>query len=328
MEPQRRVQVVLGEAERADGLLRFVLEAEGFDLVGLASNDEELARVLRGARPSVVVLDGGISAAAALHARERVGDAALVVVWPDGVSAVIAEERVEPSMVIEELGDAVRRAADRVFTPIEPVMVPEAKADDPVVIVDTVLPATSQPPAPRRRGRRTQTLIAAATWFLVLTSLAAIATAVPQVMSTFRRGGTEHPSPATTPDPSARIDEPSEEIPDGQQDRCDDAANANGNDRSNGNGVRAQGCPSGGQPAGTGDHAGGRPDDPGSQGNDGSAGNGGSNGGPPADGPSSGDDVTQGGADDEHGAAGQGTGQEPREEHGRAGEAGRSDQHG
>ncbi len=53
MQRERRVQVVLGEAERADGLLRFVLEAEGFDLVGMASNEEELSRVLRGAKPSV-----------------------------------------------------------------------------------------------------------------------------------------------------------------------------------------------------------------------------------------------------------------------------------
>src|SRR5687768_12130152 len=107
MDQERRVQVVLGEAERTDGLLRFVLEAEGFDMVGLASNDEELSRVLRGARPSVVVLDGGISATAALEARERADGAALVVVWPEGVSAVLAEERVEPSMAIEDLGNAV-----------------------------------------------------------------------------------------------------------------------------------------------------------------------------------------------------------------------------
>lgn len=333
MEPQRRVQVVLGEAERADGLLRFVLEAEGFDLVGMASSDEELARVLRGARPSVVVLDGGISAAAALDARERVEDAALVVVWPDGVSAVIAEERVEPSMVIEELGDAVRRAADRVLTPVEPVVVPEAEADEPVVIVDAVLPAPSQAPTPRRRGRRMQTLIAAATWFLVLTSLAAIATAVPQVVNTLRRGATEHPSPTTTPGPAGRVDEPSTETPDeGQQDRCDDAVNGNANDRSNGNGVSAQGCPSGGQGAGAGNQ-GGRPEDPGSQGNGGSSGNPGSNGGPdggpPADEQATGDDGSPGQSGEEHGGAGQGNGQSSGEEqNGRAGEAGKSEQHG
>lgn len=336
MEPQRRVQVVLGEAERADGLLRFVLEAEGFDLVGMASSDEELARVLRGARPSVVVLDGGISAAAALDARERVEDAALVVVWPDGVSAVIAEERVEPSMVIEELGDAVRRAADRVLTPVEPVVVPEAEADEPVVIVDAVLPAPSaaagsapvQAPTPRRRGRRMQTLIAAATWFLVLTSLAAIATAVPQVVNTLRRGATERPSPTTTPAPTGGVEEPSTETDDEeQQDRCADAVNGNANDRSNGNGVSAQGCPTGGQGAGTGNQ-GGRPEDPGSQGNGGSSGDPGANGGPPADQEATGDEGSPGQSDEEHGGAGQGNGQSSSEEHGRAGEAGKSEQHG
>ncbi len=111
MDHQRTVQVVLGEAERTDGLLRFVLEAEGFDIVGLASDDHELVRVLRGARPAVVVLDGGISAAAALEARKGSHGAALVVVWPDGVSAAIAEERVDPYEAIADLGDAVRRAA-------------------------------------------------------------------------------------------------------------------------------------------------------------------------------------------------------------------------
>src|SRR4026208_277588 len=96
MDHQPRVQVVLGEAERTDGLLRFVLEAEGFDIVGLAPGDGELARVLRGARPTVVVLDGGISVAAALEAKQRSNGAALVVVWPDGASAGGAEGRGDP----------------------------------------------------------------------------------------------------------------------------------------------------------------------------------------------------------------------------------------
>ena len=69
IDRERRVQVVLGEAERT-GILRFVLEGEGFDIVGMASTDEELERVLLGARPSVIVLDGGISVAAALEARD------------------------------------------------------------------------------------------------------------------------------------------------------------------------------------------------------------------------------------------------------------------
>ena len=110
MDHQPRVQVVLGEAERTDGLLRFVLEGEGFHIIGLAADDRELTRVLRGARPAVVVLDGGISAAAALEARRSSPGASFVVVWPDGVSAAVAEEHVEPDLVISDLGDAVRES--------------------------------------------------------------------------------------------------------------------------------------------------------------------------------------------------------------------------
>ena len=246
MQPQRRVQVVLGEAERADGLLRFVLEAEGFDLVGLASSDEELERVLRGARPSVVVLDGGISAAAALRARESLEDAALVVVWPDGISAVLAEERVEPSLVIEDLGDAVRRAVDRVRPPIEPIVVLDADDDTTVVVAQTQTDPGHRSPSPRPctdadagagtrprpTGRRMQVLVAAATWFLVITALTAIATAVPHVVDTFRGGRSERPSTVTSPEPTGRSDPVTDEEPEGQQDRCDDAVN--GNDRRTG----------------------------------------------------------------------------------------------
>ena len=151
MQRERRVQVVLGEAERADGLLRFVLEAEGFDLIGMASNDEELSRVLRGAKPSVLVLDGGISAAAALDARQRINGAALVVVWPDGVSAVLAEERVEPHMVIEDLGDAVRRAAARVER-ADTIVVPEAETPVPAPEAAVSQDAPVEPNSHRSRS--------------------------------------------------------------------------------------------------------------------------------------------------------------------------------
>ena len=293
MEPHGRVQVVLGEAERADGLLRFVLEAEGFDLVGLASNDEELERVLRGARPSVVVLDGGISAAAALHARECLEDAALVVVWPDGVSSVLAEERVEPNLVIEDLGDAVRRAADRLRQPIEPIVpivVPDAEDDGAgVVLVESV--RTDPPPAPlsrpevrRRRpwlrGRKMQILVGATTWFLAITALAAIATAVPHVVDTFRGGRSPRLSPSVTTEPQSRTDTTSDQTSgEEQQDRCADPVSGEGNVTAPGNGtpVRAQGC----RPEkadGRNTDGGGRPDDPGSQGNGGASGSQGSNG--------------------------------------------------
>jgi hypothetical protein len=42
----RTIEIVLGEAEPNAGILRMILEAEGFHIVGHASNDEELHRVL------------------------------------------------------------------------------------------------------------------------------------------------------------------------------------------------------------------------------------------------------------------------------------------
>jgi hypothetical protein len=352
MQRERRVQVVLGEAERADGLLRFVLEAEGFDLIGLASSDEELSRVLRGAKPSVVVLDGGISAAAALDARQRIGGAALVVVWPDGVSAVLAEERVEPHMVIEDLGDAVRRAAARVER-ADTIVVPDAETPErratPVPLREPAVGIGTRPPLAqpwRRRGRAAQILVAAATWLLVITAFTAIAAAVPHVVETFR--GREHaPRPSSAPPstapPSARPAGPTvtpASEPDGQQrpDRCDDGVRGQGADRADGEGagdpVRAQGCPKDRATSPKGSGGGGKPDDPGSQGE----GNG-SLGVPPEETGSPGQDPqgedpsgdqsgksgqggqgSEGGKSEERGNAGAG-----QEERGRSGESGTSD---
>jgi hypothetical protein len=195
------VPVVLGEAERTDGLLRFVLEAEGFDIVGLASDDQELGRVLRGARPAVVVLDGGISAPAALEAREHSHGAALVVVWPDGVSAAIAEERVDPYEAIADLGDAVRRAAHRAELSGQAerreavrrealIRIPAARDVAPTIVRGVPRVRRERPTPARSRGRRAQVLVAAATWMLILTALTTIAMAVPNALGLFPgRGG-------------------------------------------------------------------------------------------------------------------------------------------
>jgi hypothetical protein len=344
MQRERRVQVVLGEAERADGLLRFVLEAEGFDLVGLASSDEELSRVLRGAKPSVVVLDGGISAAAALDARQRVDGAALVVVWPDGVSAVLAEERVEPHMVVEDLGAAVRRAAARVER-AHTIVVPDAGPQEPTAQESPVpqnvpvVEIEAQPPPPqpwRRRGRGAQLVVAAATWLLVITAFTAIAATVPRVVDTFR--GTQNvPRPSSAP-PSERPAGPtatpaSGPEEDARSDRCEDDVSGQGAESAAdgiGGAVRAQGCPEDRETPPKGSAGEGKPEDPGSQ----AQGNG-SQGGPPEEIGSAGqappeDDPSDGEVDEEaegeeHGDAGAAHRQEER---GRSGEAGRSDQHG
>lgn len=201
MDLQPRVQVVLGEAERTDGLLRFVLEAEGFDIIGLASDDEELARVLRGARPAVVVLDGGISVAAALEARRRSRGAALVVVWPDGVSAVIAEERVDPYEAIADLGDAVRRAVRRTELDEELerrealIRIPDAPDVAPTIVrPGSARPRKDRTASPGPRGRATRVLVAAATWLLILTALTTIAIAVPNALGLFPGRGGGRPS--------------------------------------------------------------------------------------------------------------------------------------
>jgi hypothetical protein len=205
MDLQPRVQVVLGEAERTDGLLRFVLEGEGFDIIGLASDDRELTRVLRGARPAVIVLDGGISAAAALEARRSSPGASLVVVWPDGVSAAVAEEHVEPDLVISDLGEAVRRAGRRAELRKPPDPMPEllrlATTERPVPAPVRKALTRNTPSKPARTARRgSRLLVAAATWMLVITALATIAVAVPKAFN--RSPGERAPrtSPTTTVD--------------------------------------------------------------------------------------------------------------------------------
>jgi hypothetical protein len=252
MDLQQRVQVVLGEAERTDGLLRFVLEGEGFDIIGLASDDQELMRVLRGARPAVIVLDGGISATAALEARRISPRSILVVVWPDGVSAVVAEEHVEPDLVISDLGDAVRRAGRRAELRKPPTPMPEllrrATTDRPVQAPVRNAPVRTTVPKQTRTGRR-GLLVAAATWMLVITALATIAAAVPKA---FDRSPAER-APRRTP--SGPVDQRPVEtttVPErtgdvGKSDTCDTpAAPSDRADRSADLGssdrVRGKGC--------------------------------------------------------------------------------------
>jgi hypothetical protein len=296
MDHQRRVQVVLGEAERTDGLLRFVLEAEGFDIVGLASDDHELVRVLRGARPAVVVLDGGISATAALEAREGSHGAALVVVWPDGVSAAIAEERVDPYEAIADLGDAVRRAVHRAELNGQAerreaerrevlIRIPEARDVAPTIVRGVPRVRRERPTPARSRGRRAQLLVAAATWMLVLTALTTIAIAVPNALGLFPGRGGARPSligsvnrqPAD-PRPEEKVTTP-ERIRDTERSTSCDAQVARHDraDRSSGHAqsdpVRARGCPQdhgqnhGQSKEGKEKKSGGRPDDPGSKAN-------------------------------------------------------------
>ncbi|HWL91758.1 MAG TPA: hypothetical protein VNP90_10390, partial [Actinomycetota bacterium] len=283
------MQVVLGEAERTDGLLRFILEGEGFDIIGLASDDHELARVLRGARPEVIVLDGGISATAALEAREHTEGASLVVVWPDGVAAVIAAERVDPSSSISDLGDAVRRAAELAHVADPTIRVPDVQTTrmDEESRAEIRYPNVRRdPPSPARsRGRRGQLLVAATTWMLALTTLATIAIAVPNALDPSSRHDRRPSHSVSVNRPDERTATPQRSGADtGRPAPCDGPATAQDrSSRSRGatstEPVRAEGCPpdraqgdagkgEGGDrpddPGGKGE-GGGRPDDPGGQ---------------------------------------------------------------
>jgi len=105
------VRVVLAEIG-SPGPLHYLIEGEGFQVVGCASNDAELARVLTHVEPDVVVLDADISATSVLVAREEAPSSELILLWPEGVQLPAGAERVHPRLVYQDLGPAIRRAAD------------------------------------------------------------------------------------------------------------------------------------------------------------------------------------------------------------------------
>jgi hypothetical protein len=186
------VQVVLGEGQ--PGILRLVLEAEGFQVVGQARGEAELRRVLAVTRPSVIVLDAGISAMAAVEARAERDGISLVVVWPSDVVPALADERVDPASVIQELGGAVRRAARRATsTPTEPIIVvPDLHDVEEVAEASGPEPETLRPirSAPIARSRRRGGVLIAATLTVALTASAAIGL-VPRAMRSLHLFGDE-----------------------------------------------------------------------------------------------------------------------------------------
>jgi hypothetical protein len=104
------VRVVVGETgSRKEGLLTFVLEGEGFDVVGSAENVEDLSRLVTIHRPDVVVLDDGIGVTAVGLVRETMPTAKVVLVWPGAVVPIGGDARVEPADVARDLGPAIDR---------------------------------------------------------------------------------------------------------------------------------------------------------------------------------------------------------------------------
>jgi hypothetical protein len=130
---ERRVRVLVGEGRSTRrGLLRFVLENEGYDVVAEAGSTLELAQQLAVHRPDIVVLDDGIDASAVGMMREVLPSAKVILVWPRGVTAVGADARLEPSEVMASLGSTVARVS-RGGTSIPPVR-PRLPVPDVIVV--------------------------------------------------------------------------------------------------------------------------------------------------------------------------------------------------
>jgi hypothetical protein len=154
---EQRVRVMVGEGQTTrKGLLRFVLENEGYDVVAEATSTLELAQRLVIHRPDVVVVDDGIDASAVGMMREVLPSAKVILVWPRGVTAVGADARLEPSEVMTSLGSTVGRLMGRgpLIAPPKPrtsppdvIVVPEPESAEPDEPATPEEPAVLEEPA-------------------------------------------------------------------------------------------------------------------------------------------------------------------------------------
>jgi hypothetical protein len=110
--PERpRIGVVVGEGHPVRrGLLRFVLEGEGYLVLADATTAVELVQALAVHRPEAVVLDDAIGSTAVVLTREMCPDAKIVLVWPPDLTPINGDATVDPTQVLRELGPAVERA--------------------------------------------------------------------------------------------------------------------------------------------------------------------------------------------------------------------------
>ena len=136
---ERTIRVVLAEAAVGPGPLHYLLEAEGFQILGSAADDDDLARLLaQSTLPEVIVIDAALPASTATIAHEFAPAAEVIVIWPEGVVPPAWADQVLPELVYQDLGTAVYRAADRnrLRRPVadEPVVVPDDPAPDLEVV--------------------------------------------------------------------------------------------------------------------------------------------------------------------------------------------------
>lgn len=157
-----RIRVVVGEGDSPRrGLLRFVLEGDGYDVVADASTAAQLARAVADHDPEVVVLDDGIGATAPQVVREISPRTKIVLVWPDAVVPIGGDARVEPSQVLRQLGPTVAKVAAGIagLTTIERPDWIEKVRKDPATLRERLERSGGLPKRPsvtelQRRGQR------------------------------------------------------------------------------------------------------------------------------------------------------------------------------
>jgi DNA-binding NarL/FixJ family response regulator len=198
----KRVRVVVGEAAPSGaGILRSILEADGFEVVGQASSADQLQPVLAAADPQVIVFDADTTATTVLSARDWAPRAGIVVVWPASVLSPGADQQVEPSRASADLGEAVRRAV-RIHRPqpvvaasVSDVMVFERipEAEEPAVAAGAGGISSIGSRLRPRRSELSLALAAASIMFLVVAALA---------LQPNKQPGLLAGQPAPTPTPS------------------------------------------------------------------------------------------------------------------------------
>ena len=159
----RRVRIVVGEGRTAQqGLLRFVLEGEGFDVVGEAKGVADLSGEIEANQPDVVVLDDGIGVMAVSMVHEVAPQAKIVLVWPSAVVPIGGDARVEPAKILRDLGAAV----EHVMAPIaaltetfdRPVWIDKVRKDPAALRGLLAAKAITKLPSVTRLQRRSKRL--------------------------------------------------------------------------------------------------------------------------------------------------------------------------
>jgi hypothetical protein len=160
---QRSVRVLVAEAASPAVPLASILEAAGHRVVGRASTADELERLLRVTRPTVVVFDAEMSVEAVVATRSSFPSVGIVAVWPPGVASEAVDRVVRPESLGTALPVAVRSAA--------PALAKTRGRPAPAIHRG---PAAAAPAAPGRRRGGVELAVAAVLTFLLLVSAVAL----------------------------------------------------------------------------------------------------------------------------------------------------------